>query len=58
MLAASASELVHRVSAQVARAGLHRVVLPAHGYGEDAQLGALVRAGRAALARSWRQSTP
>ena len=37
VLAASASEFIHRISAHAARAGLRHAVLPAHGYGDYAR---------------------
>lgn len=41
VLAASASEFIHRISAYAARTGLRRVVLPLHGYGDYARAAAL-----------------
>ena len=37
VLAASASEFIHRISAYAARIGLRQAVLPAHGYGDYAR---------------------
>lgn len=37
VLAASASEFIHRISAHAARSGLRQAVLPAHGYGDYAR---------------------
>jgi len=37
VLAASASEFIHRITALAARAGVRQVVLPAHGYGDYAR---------------------
>ncbi|GAA3980891.1 histidinol-phosphate transaminase [Comamonas faecalis] len=37
VLAASASEFIHRISAHAARTGLRRAVLPAHAYGDYAR---------------------
>ena len=37
VLAASASEFIHRITAHAARSGLRHVVLPAHGYGDYAR---------------------
>lgn len=37
VIAASASEFIHRMSAHAARSGLRRVQLPAHGYGDYAR---------------------
>ncbi|MDE2414420.1 MAG: aminotransferase class I/II-fold pyridoxal phosphate-dependent enzyme [Comamonadaceae bacterium] len=37
VVAASASEFIHRISAHAARAGLRHAVLPAHGYGDYAR---------------------
>lgn len=37
VIAASASEFIHRISAHAARTGLRRAVVPAHGYGDYAR---------------------
>ena len=37
VLAASASEFIHRITALAARSGLRQVLLPAHGYGDYAR---------------------
>ena len=41
VVAASASEFIHRISAFAARAGLRHAVLPAHGYGDYARAAAV-----------------
>ena len=41
VLAASASEFIHRITALAARGGVHRAVLPAHGYGDYARAAAV-----------------
>lgn len=41
VLAASASEFIHRISALAARSGLRRAVVPAHGYGDYVRAAAL-----------------
>ena len=37
VIAASASEFIHRITAHAARSGLRRAVSPAHGYGDYAR---------------------
>lgn len=52
VLAASASEFIHRITACAARGGLRHAVLPAHGYGDYARAAAawgLARADAAGL---------
>lgn len=52
VLAASASEFIHRITAFAARGGLRHAVLPAHGYGDYARAAAawgLARADAAGL---------
>ncbi|WP_227001314.1 aminotransferase class I/II-fold pyridoxal phosphate-dependent enzyme [Pulveribacter suum] len=41
VLAASASECIHRISAVAARSGVRRAVVPAHGYGDYARAAAI-----------------
>ena len=41
VVAGSASEFIHRISAFAARAGLRHAVLPAHGYGDYARAAAV-----------------
>ena len=41
VVAASASEFIHRITAFAARSGLRRAVLPAHGYGDYARAAGL-----------------
>ena len=52
VVAASASEFIHRITAFAARAGLRHAVLPAHGYGDYAcEPGSPLGTADAALAR-------
>ena len=47
VLAASASEFIHRITAYAARSGLRHAVLPAHGYGDYARAASLWGLGAA-----------
>ena len=55
VIAASASEFIHRITAQAARQGLRHAVLPAHGYGDYARAAALwgLEPGAAQPALHW-----
>lgn len=58
VLAGSASEFIHRISAHAARVGLRQAVLPAHSYGDYAQAArvwglACVRTARQEPALQW-----
>lgn len=52
VLAASASEFIHRITAHAARTGLRRAIVPAHGYGDYARAAQVwgLDCGSAALA--------